>query len=112
MLSSFSCIACYEKAVVRLGRSTPCGGPIARVHPIAGGPALTLIAGFWPATVVVEVIGAPAAVAGVTTAIARALVVLVPALVARHVLRSSVGAQAAGRRNSARASATVAGRRS
>ena len=57
-------------------------GLVARVHPIAGGLALTLIAGFWTVTVLVEVMGAPAAVAGVKTAIAWALLALVPALAA------------------------------
>lgn len=63
-------------------RLTPPRRLIARVHPLAGGLALTLIAGFWTATVLVELIGAPAAVAGVKTAIAWALLALVPALAA------------------------------
>ena len=50
------------------------------VHPIAGGLALATIAGFWTASVAVELFGGPTAVAAVKGAIPYGFVVLIPAL--------------------------------
>ncbi|KXX64238.1 hypothetical protein [Marichromatium gracile] len=52
------------------------------IHPIAGALALLTILGFWLATVIVETLGAPAAIVAVKTAIPWGLLVLIPALAA------------------------------
>ncbi|MQX35512.1 hypothetical protein [Roseospira navarrensis] len=50
------------------------------LHPVAGGLALVMIATFWGSTVAVELLGPPAAVVAVKTAIPWAFLLLVPAL--------------------------------
>jgi len=52
------------------------------LHPVAGGLALLMILTFWAATVVSELSGAPPAIVAVKTAIAWALIGLIPALAA------------------------------
>lgn len=50
------------------------------VHPVAGGLALATIAGFWTASVAVELFCGPTVVAAVKGAIPYGFVVLIPAL--------------------------------
>jgi len=51
-----------------------------RLHPLAGALAFCLIAGFWSATVAVELFGGPGAIVAVKTAILWGIGLLVPAL--------------------------------
>jgi hypothetical protein len=53
-----------------------------RLHALAGGLGLALIAIFWTATVASELCGSPAAIAVVKTAILWGLVLLIPAMAA------------------------------
>ena len=52
------------------------------LHPLAGAVALATVATFWLATFLVELLGSPAAVAAVKTAIPWGFVLLIPALAA------------------------------
>lgn len=61
------------------------GIPSHRVHGAAGLLALVVIVSFWSSTVLVELLGEPAAVAMVKSAIAWGLLVLVPLLVATGI---------------------------
>jgi hypothetical protein len=52
------------------------------LHPLAGAVALATVATFWLATFLVELLGSPAAVAAVKTAIPWGFLLLIPALAA------------------------------
>lgn len=52
------------------------------LHPFAGAVALATVATFWLATLLVELLGSPAAVAAVKTAIPWGFLLLIPALAA------------------------------
>ena len=52
------------------------------LHPLAGAVALATVATFWLATFLVELLGSPAAVAAVKTAIPWGFALLIPALAA------------------------------
>lgn len=74
------------------------------IHPIAGALALLTILAFWLSTAAVELLGSPAAVAAVKTAIPWGFLLLIPAL----ILTGGTGfALARGRRHGGRLGAKI-----
>ncbi len=66
---------------------------IRRLHPVLGGTALALVASFWTASLVVEIMGDGAAILAVKTAILYAMILLIPAMAGAGATGFRLGAR-------------------